>query len=416
MPTSSGDGFRSGRVFVSQRRSPSVDRPKALPMRVLLVSEPGGDGVFRHVRELCHYLVANGVEVHLAYSDRRASDALPDLVDFVAAHGGQCLNLRVVSGPRPGDIPALGHLRRFARQVKPDIIHGHSSKAGVLARALRLLGFPAAYCYTPHAYYGLYPRNWLTPIYNGIERLLARAATTIHVSDDERRFGADRLGIPPELCVTIPNSCDTDHLVPGTGEQRRNWRLEKGLPKDAVVIGNMARLCFQKDPETLYRALAQALAEGRDLYLFHAGQGELAAPMEELARELGIEKRVIRRDYFRDPAEFYRVLDGLILTSRYEGLPLTMLEGLSCDLPLVCGTGPGTSDIANAGLSHCWTAGVGDVAGFSRAIGAWLDDRPLHRPSNHRKTAQVRYSPKACYGAILALYQALLLQGAARSD
>ena len=47
-------------------------------MKVLIVSEPGVDGVFRYVEALCHFLVGEGVEVHLAYSDRRGSDRLGD--------------------------------------------------------------------------------------------------------------------------------------------------------------------------------------------------------------------------------------------------------------------------------------------------------------------------------------------------
>jgi glycosyltransferase involved in cell wall biosynthesis len=115
---------------------------------------------------------------------------------------------------------------------------------------------------------------------------------------------------------------------------------------------------------------------------------------------------LIRYQYFENPLEFYMAIDGLILTSRYEGTwPYTLLEGLACDLPIINGTGPGTSDLPSAGLSHCWTASVGDVEGFARAIEAWHADRSANRFSNHRAIALERFSPDACFGAVVNHYR-----------
>ena len=95
-------------------------------MRVLTVSEPGLDGVFRHVEALVHYLVQQGVEVDLAWSSVRPSDELFALVDFVRDHGGHDVDLAV--GPRPGprDGLALARLWALAGRRQPDIVHGLS--------------------------------------------------------------------------------------------------------------------------------------------------------------------------------------------------------------------------------------------------------------------------------------------------
>ena len=102
--------------------------------RILLVVEPGVDGVFRHVEALVHFLLPQGFEVDLAYSDVRKSDRLAVLVEHVLAKGGRVLNLRVGNSPGPGDLRAFLSLRRFVRERKPAVIHAHSSKAGGLAR------------------------------------------------------------------------------------------------------------------------------------------------------------------------------------------------------------------------------------------------------------------------------------------
>ena len=66
---------------------------------------------------------------------------------------------------------------------------------------------------------------------------------------------------------------------------------------------------------------------------------------------------------------------------------------------------PGTSDIADGGLSHCWTAPAEDAAGFTRGVEAWLADRPADRVCNHRATAIARFGTEKCLGAVVAEYR-----------
>src|SRR5687768_15129507 len=115
-------------------------------MNVLVISEPGVDGVLRYVDSLCHFLWQEGVNVHLAYSDRRGSERLLNLVAEVDEHGGRTVNMHTVNRPAFADGGAFWSLLRLVRAVRPDVIHSHSSKAGVLGRALRLCGVHAVQC------------------------------------------------------------------------------------------------------------------------------------------------------------------------------------------------------------------------------------------------------------------------------
>ena len=376
-------------------------------MRILIVVEPGIDGVFRHVEGLIHHLLAEQQEVHLAYSDRRGSANLEKLTALVTRSGGECLNLRVGNAPGLGDPSALARLWSLARRLRPDIVHGHSSKAGVLVRTLPLLGIRARFFYSPHAYYGLAPRpGKAVHFYNAVERLFGRVGTTLNISNDEAAFATGTLKIPRGKIRVIHNPVDTAVFRPATPEERRQRRAVLGLPEDAVVLGALGRLSFQKDPQTLYRAIAPVLRARKDVLLCHCGQGELDGELQLLARELGIAERVVRKAYFDEPAGFYQALDGFAVTSRYEaGWPIVVLEALATDLPLIVSDAPGTTDIGAAGLSHCWTAPAGQVAHFSAALEAWLADRPAGRSSNHRPTAIERFSPAKAFGGILAAYR-----------
>src|SRR3954453_3654223 len=101
-------------------------------MTVLVVSQPGQDGVLRHVDLLCRYMIRRGVRLHLAYSDRQSCSQLRALVEHVDESGGRTLNLRVGNAPELADVRAIRGLLKLIREEKPDVIHGHSSKAGGL--------------------------------------------------------------------------------------------------------------------------------------------------------------------------------------------------------------------------------------------------------------------------------------------
>lgn len=178
-------------------------------MTILLISEPGIDGVFRVVERLADRLIQRGHLVHLAYSNRRSSPPLAGLVGRVAAAGGETLNLEVSNSPTPRDALAVARLWALARRVRPDVIHAHSSKAGVLGRSLTLLGISAPVFYSPHAYYGLVPSaGRKIAFFTGIERLFARVGTTIPCSEDEKRFAVNKLGIPEADLHILFNSVD----------------------------------------------------------------------------------------------------------------------------------------------------------------------------------------------------------------
>jgi len=374
-------------------------------MRILLVSEPGVDGVFRHVEALAHFLLARHHEVHLAYSDVRGSDRLRKLVADVAASGGRTLNLHVANAPGPRDLPALVELSKMVRAVKPDVIHGHSSKAGGLVRGLAFLGERRPLFYTPHAYYGMSGGQGLkTMAFNSIERLLGRIGISINLSEGEFAFAQRTLRIPKSRLRLIPNPVDTRTFAPAAPEVKRRLRKEIGVPDGAVLLGSVGRLAFQKDPITLYRSLAIAMKEMPNLWLYHLGEGELSGKCDSLASELGIKGRIIRQTYLSEPLSFYRAIDGMILTSRYEGLSFAVLEALACDLPVMLTEVPGNLDFIHLGLSHCWSAPKESPEQVARAIEKWSGDLVSHRPSNHRQTAESRFSQVACFGALVTEY------------
>lgn len=375
------------------------------PLRIMLVSEPGVDGVFRHVEALARFLLARGHRVDLGYSDVRGSDRLKELVATIAAAGGRTLNFSTGNAPSPRDLPALLRLRRFVSATRPDVIHAHSSKAGALVRVLPLLGVRARLFYTPHAYYGMgAPTGGKAKFFGMIERALGGVGTTFTLSGCELAHAEKTLRVARKHLRLIPNPVDTHHFTPPSREPRRRLREELGLPDDALLLGCVGRFSFQKDPLTLYRSFAVALRRVKNLWLYHLGTGELVDDCNRLAVELGVGNRSIRRDYLSDPLPFYHAIDAAILTSRYEGLSFAVLEALACDLPVILSEAPGNLDFLKMGLSHCWPAVVANPELTAQAIESWAADRTSKRPSNHRATAEGRFSQETCFGAVVEEY------------
>jgi glycosyltransferase involved in cell wall biosynthesis len=383
-------------------------------MNVLVVSEPGVDGVFRYVETLCHHLWHEGIGVHLAYSDRRGSARLHELVAEVAERGGRTLNLHTANRPALADGRALRDLFHLAREVRPDVIHTHSSKAGALGRLLRLGGIRAVQCYHPHAYVGMRPQHGrFDAIYNVIEGVLGRIANTIVVSADEAAFARQRLRIPASRLHLIPNGVDLDLFSPASAAEKARLRAEFGLPADTLVLGCMGRASEQKDPITLYRAFAKAAAK-RPVALLHVGKGELDGTLDQIVSESGLGGAVFRLPSTSAPVSFYRALDGFILTSRYEGLSLAVLEALAVNLPLILSDAPGNRDLFLQPLSHGWRAAAGDVDGFAHAIVDWHDRlrAGTSTPVNHRRIAREHFDVRERCGAVVRLYRALVGRGA----
>jgi glycosyltransferase involved in cell wall biosynthesis len=376
-------------------------------MKVLVVTEPGVDGVFRYVETLCDYLIEQGIDVHLAYSDRRGSDRLLKLVTRVEKHGGLTVNLRTANRPAFSDWGAFRSLLKLARTVNPEVIHSHSSKAGFLARSLRFFGIRAVQFYHPHAYVGMRAvPGRLDPVYNMIEGVLGRTAYTIASSTTENIFACQRLKIPPTRVFFRPNGVNTDLFTAASPEEKLRLREALGLPLHQPILGFIGRSSAQKDPLTLYRAFAKVAAE-KPISLFHVGQGELDAELDLLVGRLGLGGCVFRRPYMSVPLDFYRAVDGFILTSHYEGFSLAGLEAISANLPMILSEAPGNVDLLSQPFSHLWKARPGDVEGFARCIVSWQERLQTPSPINHRQIAMARFDHRKKLGAVVELYYEL---------
>jgi len=317
-------------------------------MRLLLVSEPGEYGVLIYIRNLVRFLQTRHPEitVDLAYSSRRGSPGLRELVSAIVAGGGEALDLAVGSSPEPADLRALFQLLRLVRRRRPDLIHAHSSKAGALARLLRFPGFPPV-LYSPHGYYGMSRHGGIKErLFNGIESLLGKKGLTHHVSSYEREFACRELGLPPRSQILIYTGLDRSRFFPATPEQRAASRRELGLPPEGKLLVTVGRNAFEKNYSPLYAALDELLP-GADWNFAHAGDG---APVLCAALQPAARAKAYPYPYLDKPELLLQAADGFVLTSRSEAFGLTAYEALLCGLPLILTASTGLLSLRRLGF------------------------------------------------------------------
>ena len=375
-------------------------------VRVLHILEATGGGTARHVVDLCVGLAGQGVEVHLAYSPLRMDRILEGGLPLLRQSGVRLLELPLRRAPHPGDLKALLALRKYLKQAGLfDLVHGHSSKAGGLARLLRLLGSAKA-VYTPHAFITLSSdigdaARW---VYGLVERGLSPLTSAlIAVSEDEARE-AIRLGYPREKVRIIPNAID---LGTSQGEAREEVRGRLGLGHNDLAVGFVGRFVPQKAPLILLGAFAKVAPKNPQARLVMVGDGPLKNHLKQRARELALEDRVIWPG-FMDGRQAMRAFDIFALSSDYEGFPYVLLEAMAEGLPLVA-TRVGGTEMAIREGENGFVVPIGDIQGFAQSLDLLLSDTALRRRMGENSRIRVQqFTVDKMVEATLALYKELL--------
>lgn len=203
--------------------------------------------------------------------------------------------------------------------------------------------------------------------------------------------------IPEEKIQIMPNAVDVGryHFQPPT---RQKKRAELGID-NRVVIGNVGRYCYQKNQEFLLEAFAEAHDENSSLFLLLLGEGELLPGLKKLAEKLGVEKDVCFLGWQEHPEEYLQAVDLFCLPSRFEGLPISVIEaqaaGLKC---LVSESVTQESDI------------TGLVEFLPLEKGQWIDRLAVARVDGSRDRMdeyfhKAGYSMEASCSRMIRLYE-----------
>jgi glycosyltransferase involved in cell wall biosynthesis len=250
-----------------------------------------------------------------------------------------------------GDLSTVFQLWRLMRRERPDIVHTHTAKAGLVGRfAAWLSGVPViVHTFHGHVFAG-YFGGLKTRLFLQLERLCARLSTRIvTLSPDLKRDLVTVYRIAPaDKIEVIELGFDLRKLL--EAEQWASpFRLEQNIPEDARLIGIVGRLVPIKNHELFFAAAKLVLEQFPAAYFAVVGDGERRTELEALAHALGIADHVRFTGWISDPVPVYAALDVLVLCSKNEGLPVSLIEAMAAGVPVVATAVGGVNDLLEGG-------------------------------------------------------------------
>jgi glycosyltransferase involved in cell wall biosynthesis len=344
-------------------------------MRVLMIVEAGG-GVARHVVDLCSGLCANGVDVHLIYSPNRMDPVLAEGLSALSLLPVKIYPVPMARKPAFSDCCALWKIRKYAIKMGPfDIVHGHSSKGGGLARLLFCAGIQAK-CYSAHAFITMNPGlSWLeSTVYAFAEWFLALLGDAVIVtSNAEQQHAESFLGIASKKLLLIPNGIDLP--LSETQNLRDDLRHDWGVSDSDILVGTVVRFVEQKAPIVLIEAFAKVTQRFENVRLVMVGDGPMQPQLKKVAEKLNIAHFVTWPGYVKEK-KLMEAFDIFTLSSDYEGFPYVFLDALCAGLPLVT-TQVGGSDMVVDEGENGYIVPCRDVKAMSEALSVLVTDAKL---------------------------------------
>ncbi len=371
-------------------------------LRILFVVEAAATGVARHIFDLLDGLQARGHTIDVLYSPLR-EDAL-FRADRLARPDVRFAAVAMRRAPGVQDLRPLRKIRRFIRANGPyDILHGHSSKGGLMAR-LAAPGSGARVVYTPHAISTLDPTRAPLPrlVYGLGERVLALATDALIAVSSQERTAIGRLGIPLRKVVCIRNAVAP--LPPGPDR-----RGDLGLAPDDVVIGFVGRCSRQKAIDVLVAAFAAVRRKVPAARLLVIGDGPEKDSARRQAEAEGCAAD-IRWLGACDARAWYPSFDLLALPSRYEGLSYTLLEAAAAGLPIVASDVGGVRDVVADGLTGRIVP-PGNTEALADALALLTRDSALRARYAEAARTRRRPGPARMVARTETLYRILCCRG-----
>lgn len=237
----------------------------------------------------------------------------------------------------------LGAIGGLLRSESADIAHLHGFGAANYGRvAARRLGI--ANVVHEHA-------TLKMPAHQRLADRALRGWTdaAVAVSGSVREFMIHDRSIPPERIEVIGNGVDVGRFANIPPAAAPSLKNELGIPEADRVVGTVTRLRTEKGTEHFVRAAARVLDAVTSVTFVVAGEGPLREPLEELARHLKLDRRMLFLGFREDVPALLGLLDVLVIPSLTEGFPLSLVEGMAAARPIVATRVGGMPEVARDG-------------------------------------------------------------------
>ena len=311
-------------------------------VKVLYVVEPAIGGVERYVETLLKYTDHNQVENILICSQNYDEAKMKKIADKV-------ILIRMKHEINAyADFKAIRAIHHYIKQIKPDIIYAHSSKAGALAR-IADLGIKNKVIYNPHGWaFNMQQSTKKKEMYKWVEKILAHFCDKIVcISDAERESALREKICKPSKLQVIYNGIDLEEIEKTTPMSRDKL----GIPEDAFVVGMVGRISKQKAPDTFVKAAKLIKEKIPNAFFLMVGDGELRDQVESLINQYDLGSSFLITGWVDNPTSYMKIMDVGMLLSRWEGFGLVLPEYMACGVPIIATNVDGIPNIVKNGVN-----------------------------------------------------------------
>jgi glycosyltransferase involved in cell wall biosynthesis len=287
------------------------------------------------------------------------------------------------------DLRSLIALWKLFRKERPDVVHTHSSKAGILGRwAAWLAGVPNIF-HTAHGFgFNDFQRPLVRNIYIWLERITGRISTKLVVVSYANADKGEKSGVlKPGEWILCRDAISVAEFI--NGKPAGPQPLPEG-GSDRVTIGMVACFKPQKSPVDFVDVAAAVLKQTPRAHFVMAGDGELRPQIEARIRHHGIESHMTLLGWKNENEMpgLYRNLDIVVLTSLWEGLPCVFSEAMACELPIVATNVDGAREAIvheDNGFLH----EPHDIAGMAQSVVKLVENSEMRKAMGARGKSRV---------------------------
>ena len=381
-------------------------------VRVIARLNMGGPAL--HVAYLTEGLRKRGYDTTLvAGSLARGEDSMAFVAD---AHGVEIVQIdqlgREISPLR--DLMATIRLAKLIRKERPQILHTHTAKAGTVGRVAARLAGSRKPPIVVHTFHGHVLRGYFGPVrsllFRLLERWLAGGTTALVAVSPQVRDDLVALGVAPrERFVVIRLGIELDERVAPEQNGRAESRRYLGISGDRFAVGWIGRMTAVKRTDDVLIAFKSLRDSGIDAVLCMVGDGPDRVLLEQRARELGVARDTVFLGYQEDVAPFYAAFDALVLPSGNEGTPVTVIEALAAELPVVATRVGGVPDVVRDGEDG-FLVEAGATDDLAERLGRLARDPALRARMGKKGRERVlpRYAVERLVDDVDELYRSLL--------
>lgn len=305
------------------------------------------------------------------------------------------------------DARALQRVRGILARERPDIVHTHMAKAGMVGRTAARSVRPmprTVHTFHGHVLDGYFSRS-VESAFIRVERALARRSDALVAVSDEVMNSLLELGIGTEdQYRVIPLGFDLSAFL-DQGQPRGGFRADLGLGADTPLIAIVGRLVPIKDHTTLLDAL-QRLPE---VHLAIVGDGELRSELEADVHARRLADRVHFTGWWKEIWRVYPDVDAVVLSSRNEGSPVALIEAHASGVPVVATDVGGVRSVVTDRESG-YLVPPRQPDALAQAIETLLSDpsRAAAMGRSGREHVRVRFAQERLIADIRALYAELI--------